>query len=213
MQKEVINLELIRELEGDLNSLHMYNISLLTRELYLMEDITDQVASVFIKNLKLMERCDKRRITIRQYSSGGDVTAGMAIYDAVLECPCEIDFVTYGTAYSMGSIIPQAVREKGNGQVYTSRNCEWMIHESIVSIENLSRAVKSASAQLIKSTDKMYDIYSKSCKKGKYFISNDYTEEQIKDFIKCQISENIDWYLSADDAVKYGFADDILEEG
>jgi ATP-dependent protease ClpP protease subunit len=58
----------------------------------------------------------------------------------------------------------------------------------------------------------MLDIYTKKCAKGNFFKNNNKykTPVSIKNFIRKNIDRKGDWYMTAEEAVDYGFADAVL---
>ena len=60
-------------------------------------------------------------------------------------------------------------------------------------------------------TETMLDIYAEGCKDGKYFKEH-YSEpdfDKVKSYLKRKFKDG-DWYLDANEAVYYGFADLVL---
>ena len=61
--------------------------------------------------------------------------------------------------------------------------------------------------------DIMLDIYSGSCIGGKFFkekYGHKPDQEKVKTFLTRKLKSG-DWYLGAEDAVYYGFADEIID--
>ena len=56
----------------------------------------------------------------------------------------------------------------------------------------------------------MLDIYTDKCKNGPYFKNGKKSDIQIRNFIKKQMQQKQEWYMSAEEAVNYGFTDYIL---
>lgn len=182
-----------------------YDLSIDTREIFLFPDIVDHnVASKFIKSVRILER-KKAPIIVHQHSIGGDTMAGMAMYDIIRNSACPFVFLTYGVAASMGSIIPQAASL--TGYRITMPSCDWLIHEGHVSIEETRRATKSFVESQEKFTNNMYSIFTEVCSNGTYF--KDTKPSHIKAFLKKKLSSKVDWWLSSQEAVDYGFADAI----
>lgn len=191
----------------DVPLLHEYNISYDSRELFLITDdeINATLAGQFLKNLRILEHSNKP-IIIHQFNVGGDWSAGMAIYDAILHSPCKFVFVCYGYAASMGSVIPQAVANKGYR--ITLPNCEWLIHEGEISLESNSRSATSQIEQNTRVLNKMYEIYAGVCQNGEFFQGDKLPK--IKSYLKRKLSSKEDWWLTGQEAVHYGFADAVL---
>lgn len=196
------------------DEMHRFNILLESREIFLhshMDSVDEEdpgveyrTANNFIKNLRLLELMDSSQpIIVHQHSIGGNWTEGMMIYDAVKLCSAPVIFITHGLAASMGSIIPQAADVR-----ITMPNCWWLIHDGTTGISNfVIRQAKSWHEWENKLGNQMMEIYIEQCKKKKIFANK--TVLQIKSFIQKQLEKKEDWWLSAQEAIEYGFADAV----
>ena len=195
-----------------LSSWHECGLLTQSREIFLGisdEGLTGLDACVFIKNLTMLESLSSDPVVIRQYNVGGDQSAGFAIYDAIKASPCKFLFICYGSACSMGSVIPQAVA--GKGLRVTHPNCEWLIHEGSCEIDGTTKQFISTAEALKRMKNLMYDIYAGACKKGSFFRGKHHDE--IKNILKRRLNAKEDWILYGEDAVKYGFADVVFGKG
>lgn len=201
------------------SEVHDHNILIDTREIFLGSHISSdendpgidyRSAINFIKNLRILENISNKPIIIHQYNVGGDVNAGLAIYDSIRASNCDFVFICYGTACSMGSIIPQAVL--GKGLRVTSENCEWLLHYGSIDVNGTHNRVISTMQYYEKYKKKFLDIYLEAAQHGAFFIN--YKKNQISEYIKGQLTEKEDWIFSGVEAVSYGFADGVLgDEG
>jgi ATP-dependent protease ClpP protease subunit len=181
------------------------DINVEKRDIYLFNDFIDhEVAKNFLKGLRILEK-KKDPIIIHQLSNGGDINSGMAMYDAIKNSPCNFIFITYGLSASMGTIIPQAVLNKG--YILTMPNCSWLLHEGYASIEDNQKVVKSYMDFHQSVINNFYNIFVQSFRKSEQF--KDQKDSLIKKYIKQKVSSKIDWWLSAQEAVSHGLADDI----
>ena len=188
---------------------HDYGILSSTREIFLSPDddgLSSKDAVTFIKNLVMLESLSSDPIVVHQYNVGGDQSAGLAIYDAVATSQCKFLFICYGSASSMGSIIPQAAFGKGIRATHV--NCEWVIHEGACELSGTTKQFISNAEALKRSKNDMYDIYTKCCKKGVAFKGK--KPEEIKSILKRRLNVKEDWILSGQQAVEYGFADVVI---
>lgn len=195
-----------------IETVHDYNIILDSREIFLHgvdseDSIVDyKMAMNFIKNLKILERSTEP-IIIHQLNLGGEYESGIAIYEAIKNSPCNFIFICHGIAYSMGSLIPQAVKNKGLRIIY--KNCVMGIHEGQVSLDFMTPNLAKSNMDYFESTKKtLYDIYLDSCVDGEFF--KDYTRGKIKAYLKRKMNEKGDWILTGEEAVYYGFADAVF---
>lgn len=199
----------------NISDIHDHDVLIDTREIFLGshssgdhddQGIDGKTAISFIKNIRILESISKKPIIIHQYNIGGDINAGMAIFDAIQNSACEFVFVCYGVAASMGSIIPQSVLNKGIR--LTTMNCEWLLHYGSTSIQGTHQQVVSAVQYGDNYRKKFLDIYADSCFGSKYF--GDTTKNSIKKYIEGQLRKKEDWIFSGVEALEYGLVDGIL---
>ena len=195
-----------------LSNWHDYGVLSQTREIFLEagdEGIGSKHAVEFIKNLVMLESLNDDPIIVHQYNIGGDQNAGFAIYDAIKASKCKFLFICYGSASSMGSIIPQAVI--GKGLRVTHPHTEWLIHEGSCETSGTTKQFISNAEALKRSKELMYDIYVNACKKGVNFKGKSPTE--IKAILKRRLNVKEDWILDGQQAINYGFADVLFGKG
>tara|TARA_B100001094_G_C18122967_1_gene767893 strand:- start:444 stop:1106 length:663 start_codon:yes stop_codon:yes gene_type:complete len=195
-----------------LSNWHDYGLLSQSREIFLGSDdngIDSKDAVTFIKNLVMLESLNSNPIIIHQYNIGGDQNAGFAIYDAIKSSKCKFLFICYGSASSMGSIIPQAVI--GKGIRATHAHTEWLIHEGSCETSGTTKQFISNAEALKRSKELMYDIYVNACKKGPAFKGRKAVE--IKAILKRRLNVKEDWILEGEKAVEYGFADGVFGKG
>ena len=169
--------------------------------------IDSRTSNKFLKNLQILDSINNNPIIIHQQSIGGEWESGMMIYDAIQQSPSRFVFICHGVAASMGSIIPQAVYKKGIR--ITMPNCYWLVHEGEQEISGTSKQVQSyfEFSKLTKS--QMYNIYSSVCfETGEYFKGM--SKAKTKAFIRRKLESKEDWWLTSEDAVKYGLIDGVM---
>lgn len=197
--------------QHELSDIFDNNVNVNTRELFLCGhegSVEDKMAVDFIKGLKILEGINQKPIIIHQYSIGGDISCGMMIYDAIRVSKCKFAIICYGAACSMGSIIPQSVH--GKGLRVTTENCEWLIHEGQIFIENTYKRAKSAIDSSSTFRKKMLEIYTDVChSSGSFFKRNSKTT--VQKYIEDQLNKSDDWIFYGQDAVNFGFADYVLK--
>jgi ATP-dependent protease ClpP protease subunit len=201
-----------------IEEIHSYNICIDTREIFLHgepgesnEDsgVDFRMANRFLKNVRLLEAAGDDPIIVHQHNIGGDWCDGMLIFDAITQCQCHIILVMHGEASSMGSIIPQAADTR-----LIMPNCTFMIHDGSTDLEGTHKQVQSAAVLEGKMRDRMLEIYSSVCLNGHYFQKEQADTKAITKYIVSKMNEKEDWYLSAREAVAFGFADAVLgDEG
>jgi ATP-dependent protease ClpP protease subunit len=201
-----------------LKDFHDYSANINTREIFLHnyfqgEDnqnpgVEYKMANTFIKNLRALDIKNDMNITIHAHSIGGEWADGMAIYDAIQMCRSYITMIIYGQAESMSSIFLQAADYR-----YMTPNSHFMCHygSSDINTDYLSAMQQADYERRI--CDVMFNLYAKRCVNGKFFyekFGKKPSEKQVKQFLIRKF-KNGDWYLDAEEAVYYGFADSILD--
>lgn len=168
-----------------------------------------KMANRFIKNLDILSTIDpKRPILITLKTCGGDVFEGMAMYDAMIACPNPITMVNYTHARSMSSIILQAANKR-----IMMPNSYFMFHEGDQSFQGTSKQTKSYTEFVAKHFDEpMCSLYADRMKHTPGSKVHTWKEDRIHKWLQEQMNEKEDVYLSANDAVLWGFADEVFSD-
>lgn len=200
----------------ELSMIHNYGVDVDNRVIYLhseLELVNDEEngidfrnANRFIKNINYLSSISKDPIVISQCTVGGDWNYGMAIYDAILNCPCEVTIDCYAHSRSMSSIIPQAADYRR-----IHENCDFMIHYGTTNESGYYKAVKSSVEYTELLNRKMIDIYGRVMMHSEFAYDNNYDLRECKLFIENKMDKHADWWMSAHDAVYYGFMDEVIE--
>lgn len=200
-----------------LKDFHDYGANISSREIFLhnhyhSEDnqnpgVEYRMSNTFIKNLRALDLKSDQPIIIHMQSIGGEWTDGMAIYDAISMCRSYITIIAYAQASSMSSIILQAADYR-----LMTPNSHFMCHYGSSDIYGDYLSAMNLADYERKICDVMFDIYAKRCVNGKFFyekFGKKPSEKQVKQFLIRKLKSG-DWYLDADEAVYYGFADSTL---
>ena len=197
-------------------SAHDYGIIFDSREIFLSGEVDDDgdLGNKFITNMQLLKAQSAiEPIVIHQHSLGGDWACGMMIFDAILACECPIIFICHGITASMGTVIPMACIQHGNAYVVNMPNCSWMIHDGTTDITSdmTYRQSRSFVPWEDRTRQDMLQWYTAACSRGT--ILEGKPDKKIVAFIQKQMEQKEDWWLSAREAVEYGFADAIMGDG
>jgi ATP-dependent Clp protease protease subunit len=193
---------------------HDYGINLSTREVYIHPNFNDleeeqginvKVACNFIKNLHILEHLSKEHILIHLQSVGGGWEDGMAMFNSIQFAKSPISIVAYAQASSMTGILFQAAPKR-----IMMPDCHLMIHHGSIAINTNSEAAKEIIEFNEKACIRMVDIFAKRAVKGLFFRKKKMKYDEIFNYIDGIVKKKNDWYLDAQEAVDYGFADGIL---
>ena len=135
-----------------------------------------------------------QRIDIRINSIGGQVGTGIAIFNALKDSKAEITIYIDCLAASTASIIAACGRK-----VKMSRYARILIHKPTGGVWGNADEIKTYQEQLIEIENIICDIYSKRTKMS-------------IDEIRSTYMDGKDHWLSADDTVRLGFADEVYDD-
>lgn len=150
-----------------------------------------------IKGLLFLDSWSDAPITVHLNSLGGDWYHGMGIYDTIQALRSHVTIVVTGSAMSMGSLILQA----GDLRILSPHSCV-MIHDGTENLQSDCKSVEAWAVQSKATRLKMYDIYLDRIRAKK----PRFTRKQVEALC------SHDTIMSADKAIEYGLADQVLEK-
>lgn len=207
----------VTAIEQLISDIHNNNVNHHSREIYLhghMDGVDEEepgvdyrMATKFIKNVHILEAQNHQNILIHMHTIGGSWADGMAMFNTIRLIHSPVTILSYAQASSMSGILLQAADKR-----ILLPDCELMIHHGSISLSDNAIAVKSAVDQNEKYCKRMLQVFAQRAIMGKYFTDRNYGLKKTMNFIDSKIRHNSDWYLHAEEAVYYGFADGILGE-
>jgi len=174
-------------------SYDIYSRLLKERIIFLSEEVNDTTASLVVAQLLFLESEDPGKdINFYINSPGGSVTAGMAIYDTMRYIKCDVSTICIGMAASMGAFL---LAGGTKGKRFALPNAEIMIHQPSGGARGQATDIKIIADNIMRTKRKINEILSQNTGKPLEVIEVD-TER--------------DFYMSAEEALKYGIIDGIL---
>ena len=167
------------------------------RNIMLFDRIDDNVACVVIAQLLFLEAAaPDRDITLFINSPGGVVSSGLAIYDAMRHLKCDVSTVCMGRAASMGAFLLSAGTR---GKRYSMENSSIMIHQALGGIQfGQATDVQIQAENLIFTKRQLDRLLARTTGRSVEEIARD-TER--------------DFYMTPEEAVKYGIIDEVIIDG
>ena len=176
-------------------SYDIYSRLLRDRVIMLDTEVTSHAASLVVAQMLFLESENPDKpINFYINSPGGSVTAGMSIYDTMQFIKCPIHTIVLGQAASMGSLLATA-GEKGHR--YILPNARHMIHQPL----------GGASGQ---ATD--VEIQARELLRWKMVLTNIYVTHTGQLFSELERDMERDNFMTAEESVKYGLADKVLDK-
>ncbi|MBU4480025.1 ATP-dependent Clp endopeptidase proteolytic subunit ClpP [Patescibacteria group bacterium] len=172
----------------------IYSRLLRDRIIFIGGAIDDYTANIIIAQLLFLESEDpKKDITLYVNSPGGQIQAGLAIIDTMNNIKPDIATVCVGMSASMGAVI---LSQGKKGKRFALPNSEVMIHQPLTGVEGQASDIEITAKHIIALKDKLYEIMAKATGKSKAQIEKD---------------SDRDYWMSADEAKKYGIVDEVLK--
>ena len=166
------------------------------RIVFLGSQIDDALANVVIAQLLFLEsEAPDKDIMMYVNSPGGDVSAGLAIYDTMQSLRCPVATFCMGQAASMGSLL-LATGAKGKRRALP--HARVMIHQPLAGLQGRATAIEIHAREILKARDTINALYAKHTGQPVDKIKHD-TER--------------DNFMSAADAKDYGLIDEVLTNG
>ena len=164
------------------------------RIIFLAGVIDDNKANIVIAQLLfLASQNQEKDIKVYINSPGGSVTAGLAIYDTMQHIKPEISTICVGLAASMGATLLAAGTK---GRRFALPNSEIMLHQVAGGASGMASDIEITARQILKIKEKINLILA------------NHTGQKID---KISQDTDRDFYLSPEEAKKYGLIDEILK--
>lgn len=196
--KEVSDMLVPTVLEKTVNGERSYDIfsRLLRDRLVLLGDgIDSHIANLIVAQLLFLEADDaKKDIIMYVNSPGGHVTAGLAIYDTMQYVKPDVSTVCMGMAASMGAVLLTA---GAAGKRFILPNAEVMIHQPLGGTEGQATDIAIHAEHILRTKKNLNTIIAKHCNQK---------------LAKVEADTERDYFMSADEAKKYGIIDKIVEK-
>ncbi|KAI9312889.1 ATP-dependent Clp protease proteolytic subunit [Dichotomocladium elegans] len=158
--------------------------------------VNDNVAAVIVAQLLFLEAENPEKpISLYINSPGGSVTAGMAIYDTMQYIQSPVSTLCNGQACSMGSLLLAAGEP---GRRYALPNSSIMIHQPSGGAAGQASDIIIHAREILRVRDRLNRIFQK--------------HTGIRDIEKIEQMMERDNFMTAEEALKFGLVDKILEK-
>ncbi len=173
----------------------IYSRLLRDRIIFLGSPITDDVANVVIAQLLFLEAEDPEKdIHIYLNSPGGEVSAGLGIYDAMQYVGPKVETICMGQAASMAAIL---LAGGAKGKRSALPHTRVMIHQPLGGVQGQATDIQIHAEELLKVRAKMNEILA-------YHTG--------RDVLEVEKNTERDRFMSAQEALDYGIIDRIMEK-
>lgn len=173
----------------------IYSRLLKERIVFLGTAIDDIVANLIIAQLLFLESEDPtKEIYLYVNSPGGLITSGLAIYDTMQYVKPPVATICIGQAASMGAVL-LAGGEKGKR--YALPHARVLIHQPLGGAQGQATDI---------------DIQAREILRVREEINTIFTTHTGQDMEKIRHDTERDFFMTAEQALKYGIIDQIVEK-
>jgi ATP-dependent Clp protease protease subunit len=163
------------------------------RIIWLEGEVRDDNSNRIVKQLQVLSAEDPEKdITLYINSPGGSVSAGMAIYDAMLLVPNDIATVAMGLAASMGQFLLCA---GAAGKRSATPNTRVMMHQPLGGIGGTASDIKIQAEQMLQLKKKLAQLIA------------DHSGQPLE---RIEADSDRDRWFTAEEAAEYGLIDFVV---
>lgn len=184
----------IEKTQGGERAYDIFSRLLRERIVFVTGGIEDHMANLVVAQLLFLEAEDpKKDIFMYINSPGGSVSAGLGIVDTMNHVKPDIATVCVGMAASMGSII---LSQGAKGKRSALPNAEVMIHQPWGGTQGQASDIEITARHILRTRELLNKMLAKASGKPLAQIEKD---------------TDRDFFMTADEAKKYGLVDVILK--
>ena len=172
----------------------IYSLLLKNRIIFLGTAIDDAVANLIVAQLLYLSNED-REAPIQMYinSPGGQVYAGMAIYDTMQVIPNQISTLAVGVTASFGTVLLTAGTR---GHRFALPNATIHMHQPLGGASGQATEIEIQAREILRLKVRLNEILSR------------HTQQPVENI---QRDTERDRYLNAEQAVEYGLVDKVMD--
>lgn len=184
----------IEKTQGGERAFDIFSRLLKERIIFVTGQIEDHMANLIVAQLLFLEAEDpKKDIAMYINSPGGSVSAGLGIVDTMNHIKPDVATVCVGLAASMGSII---LSQGAKGKRSVLPNAEVMIHQPWGGAQGQAVDIEITARHILRTRETLNKMLSRATGKPLTQIEKD---------------TDRDFFMTADEAKKYGIVDTILK--
>ena len=194
-QAAYVSPTIIEERQLNIATMDVFSRLMMDRIIFLGAPINDDVANIIQAQLLFLESSDPDKdIQIYVNSPGGSVSAGLGIYDTMQLINCDVATICTGMAASMGAVLLAAGAKGKRSALPHSRV---MIHQPLGGAQGQASDIEITAREIMRTKRELYDILAY------------HTGVSVK---KIERDADRDYWLSAEEAKKYGLIDDVVSK-
>src|SRR5438105_2276116 len=172
----------------------IYSRLLKERIVFIGTPIDDQVANLVVAQLLFLQSEDPdKEIALYINSPGGQVTAGLAIYDTMQYIRPPVSTICIGMAYSMAAVL---LAGGAAGKRYALPHANILIHQPWGGMQGQASDIQIHAKEILRTRELLNQILAR------------HTQQPIE---RVQQDTERDYFLTPESAKAYGLIDDIIQ--
>lgn len=176
-------------------SYDIYSRLLKDRIIFASGEVNDTMADLIVAQLLFLESEDPNKdIQLYINSPGGSVSAGFAIFDTMNYIKPDVSTICIGMAASMGAFL---LASGAKGKRFALPNSDIMIHQPSGGAQGQASDIQINAEKILKIRKKLNEILA---------------ERTGQDLEKIERDTDRDYWLSSEEAKKYGLIDKVIEK-
>jgi len=161
--------------------------------IFIGSPIDDYVANLVIAQLLFLEKEDPDKgVTLYINSPGGSVSAGLSIYDTMQFVKGDVSTYCLGLSASIAALLLTAGTK---GKRFALPHSTMLLHQVMGGVQGQASDVDIHAREIMRIKDLLNDILVKHTGQNKKTVERD---------------TDRDFYLTSDEAVKYGLIDEVI---
>ncbi|MCI6156656.1 MAG: ATP-dependent Clp endopeptidase proteolytic subunit ClpP [Peptoniphilaceae bacterium] len=171
----------------------IYSRLLEERIIFVTGQIETQMANLIVAQLLYLESKDPNKdIQLYINSPGGEVTAGLAIFDTMNYIKSDVSTICIGMAASMGAVLLGAGKK---GKRFALPNAEIMIHQVLGGVQGQASDIEIETRKILQMKKTLNQILADS------------TDKKLE-----QVEKDTDrnYWLTSEEAKEYGLIDQVI---
>ncbi|GET44761.1 ATP-dependent Clp protease proteolytic subunit [Capnocytophaga felis] len=184
---------IMEERQLNVTQMDVFSRLMMDRIIFMGTEVHSQMANIIQAQLLFLESLDSSKdIQIYINSPGGEVYAGLGIYDTMQFIKPDVATICTGMAASMGAVLLCAGAE---GKRSALPHARIMIHQPSGGAQGVATDMEINLKEMLKIKNELYEIIAKHSKQS---------------FEKVYGDSERDYWMKAEEAKAYGMIDEVL---
>ena len=186
---------ILEEREMRVTQMDIFSRMMMDRILWVAGPVNDQMSTVVAAQLMFLDNHEPdTKITMHVDSPGGSVKSGLSMVDVMNYIGSDVSTINTGMAASMGSIL---LGNGEKGQRFSLKHSKVMLHQVSSGAQGHVEDIKISLAEAVKYNEELFTMLGEYTGKSKAQVLKDCGRDN---------------WLTADEALKYGIIDGIIEK-